>query len=157
LPRLERMNLREIIDENCIRVPLQATGKVEAITELVDLLHAQKRLTHRDDVLHAILSREQTRSTGIGQGLAVPHGKSTGCPTLTMAIGKPAKPIDFQAKDGQPCELIVLLASPVDEMGPHIQALARISRLWLTESFREEVAQSSDPATLYRAVLDHQG
>ena len=150
------MNITEILKPGCVRVPLAATDKVAAITELVDLLEEQGLLTNRHEVLRAVLQREQTRSTGIGQGLAVPHGKSAGCATLTMAVGKPAQPIDFGAKDGQPCSLIALLVSPVDEMGPHIQALARISRLWLTDTFRADVAEANSAEAVFAAIQAHQ-
>ena len=151
------MNITEILDSKCVQVPLQATEKVAAITELVDLLAAQGQLNDRDSVLKAVLQREETRSTGIGQGLAVPHGKCTGSTRLTMAVGKASQPIDFGSNDGRPCTLIVLLASPVDKTGPHIQALARISRLWMTESFQADVATAQTAEQLYDAIVKHQG
>ncbi|MHC4608887.1 MAG: PTS sugar transporter subunit IIA, partial [Planctomycetota bacterium] len=125
------MKLTDLLSPACVRVPLEATDKVGAITELLDLLGENGKLRDRDAVLQAVLAREATRSTGIGYGLAVPHGKSPACPRLAIAIGKPAKPIDFESKDGEPVNIIVLLASPPDQTGPHIQALARISRLML--------------------------
>ncbi|HNQ24977.1 MAG TPA: PTS sugar transporter subunit IIA [Phycisphaerae bacterium] len=150
------MKITGFLNPACIRVPLHATTKVAAITELVDLLNANGRLTDRDVVLQAVLQREATRSTGIGQGLAVPHGKCAGCAALTMAVGKPPRPLDFGSSDGRPCELVVLLVSPVDEMGPHIQALARVSRLWLTESFRNEVADAWTAEALYEVFERHE-
>ena len=153
-----QMNIIDILKPECVAVPMQATEKISAITELVDLLATHGQVTDRDELLRAVLQREEeTRSTGIGQGLAVPHAKSIGCRSLTIAVGKPLQPIDFASKDRQHCDLIVLLASPVDEMGPHIQALARISRLWLTDSFRAEVAAAQNATQLYQAFLAHQG
>ncbi len=134
------MKITDILDANCVRVPLRASDKTAAITELVEVLRDGGKLSDADDVLRAVLEREQTRSTGIAEGLAVPHGKCHGCAKLVLAIGKPATPIDFNSKDGRPCELVFLLASPVDEMGPHIQALAQISRTWLAPQFRDAVA-----------------
>lgn len=152
-----RMRITDILEKECVRVPLAAEGKIGAITELVDLLHEQGRITDRNAVLSAVIAREKTRSTGIGQGLAVPHGKSAGCPALTMAVGVPTTPIDFSSVDGAPCRVVVLLASPADEMGPHIQALARVSRLWLTETFRADVAAATSADELYDAIVRHQG
>jgi len=151
------MKITEILELDCIRVPLSATDKTAAITELVDVLAESGRLSDRDQVLQAVLAREATRSTGIGQTLAVPHGKSQGCRQLTMAIGKPVEPIEFDAIDNKPCSLIVLLASPVDKTGPHIQALASVSRLWLNEDFRLAVQGAKDAAALYAAIEEHQG
>ena len=151
------MKITEILQTVCIRIPLTATDKNGAITELVDLLAETGRLSDRDQVLQAVLAREATRSTGIGQTLAVPHGKSSGSRELTMAIGKPAEPIEFDAVDGRPCSFIVLLASPVDKTGPHIQALAGVSRLWLNEDFRRDVQVAATAEALYAAIEKHQG
>ena len=150
------MKLTDILPADCVRVPLEASDKTEAITELVDLLHETGRVTDRDAVLRTVLDREATRSTGIGYGLAVPHGKSAACPRLAMAVGKPATPVDFESKDGQPVNLIVLLASPPDQTGPHIQALARISRLMLMESFRQAVADATSGDELYEIIRKHE-
>ncbi|MBN1513181.1 MAG: PTS sugar transporter subunit IIA, partial [Phycisphaerae bacterium] len=103
------MKLTEILTKDCIRVPLEATDKTNAITELVDLLADKGRISQRDVVLQAVLDREATRSTAVGHGLAVPHGKCAGSPRLVMAVGKPAQPIDFGGKDGEPVNLIVLV------------------------------------------------
>jgi len=140
------MNITQLVKSECVLVPLVATERFAAIEELVDLLAQSGALTDRDLVLESVLARERTRSTGIGLGLAVPHGKSTGLGSLCMAIGKPATPIEFDSIDAKPCKMIVLLASPVDKTGPHIQALAGISRLWQTDSFRAALdrAQSAD-------------
>ena len=151
------MKISKIVAKNCVRVPLEATEKTAAIAELVDLLYERGLLDDRDEVLKAVLAREETRSTGIGLALAVPHGKSTGCRNLAMAIGKPATPIDFSSPDGRPCTLIVLLASPADKTGPHIQALAGISRLWQTGEFRIAVSKAKDADELYRAIEQSEG
>ncbi len=151
------MNIAELLDPSCILVPLEAANPTGAITELVDALASAGKITDRDSVLKAIVAREQTRSTGIGEGLAVPHGKSRGCPKLTLAVGKPTTPVDFGSKDGRPCEIVFLLASPMDEMGPHIQALARISRIWLTASFRDAARTAQSAQALHEIIVHHQG
>jgi 16S rRNA (cytosine967-C5)-methyltransferase len=93
----------------------------------------------------AVWTREQTRTTGIGHGLAIPHGKCAGLSGLAMAIGKPAEPMDFEAIDGKPVRLIVLLASPPDRTSDHIQALARVSRLMTLEAFRDRSTRGGAP------------
>ncbi|HUU84413.1 MAG TPA: PTS sugar transporter subunit IIA [Phycisphaerae bacterium] len=150
------MKLTDILSADCVRVPLKATDRTGAIEELVDLLNEAGKFTDRDAVLRAVLDREATRSTGIGLGLAVPHGKSAACPALAMAVGKPAAPLDFQSKDGQPVNLVVLLASPPDQTGPHIQALARISRLMLMDAFRRAVADADSAGELYQTIHEHE-
>ena len=150
------MKLTSILPRDCVRAPMKATTKIEAITELVDLLASSGRVNDRDRVLQAVLDRERTASTGIGQGLAVPHGKCAGCDELVMAIGKPAEPLDFDSKDDRPVEIVVLLASPPNKTGPHIQALARISRLMLMESFRGEVARARTSDELWEIIRQHE-
>ncbi|MCH7596438.1 MAG: PTS sugar transporter subunit IIA [Planctomycetes bacterium] len=146
------MKISEILTKDCVCVSLEATDKVGAITELVDLLDASGRLAQRDNVLSAVLAREDIRSTAIAHGLAVPHGKSSGVTQLVMAIGKPATPIDFGPTADHPaCSLIVLLASPLDKAGPHIQALAGISRFWLKPDCRDAVFAAATADELYDA------
>ena len=150
------MKITDCLTENCVRVPLAATDKTAAITELVDVLDSAGLLVDRDEALRSVLAREATRSTGIGNGLAVPHGKSRGCHELAMAIGTPGTPIDFGSPDGQPCDCIVLLTSPIDKTGPHIQALASISRLWHTDGFRQAISQAATAEELYGTIQRNQ-
>jgi len=150
------MKLADILSTQRIVVPLRSADKLEVIAELVDLLEADGCIQDRHKVLKAVIAREEMRSTGIGNGLAVPHAKSSECAKLVAAVGTPASPVDFASNDGRPCDLVVLLVSPLDETGPHIQALARISRLWLQDSFREAIRASQSGEDVYAAVLKHQ-
>lgn len=149
------MNLLDILTVDCVKAPLDATEKKDAIEELVDTLAAAGKVSDADALKDAVWSREQTRTTGIGQGLAIPHGKSDSVDRLVMAIGKPAEPIEFESIDKQPVQLIVLLASPPDRTSDHIQALARISRLMTMRDFRESVYAAQDASELY-ALLESQ-
>lgn len=151
------MKLTDILTLECVKVPLEATTKESAVTELIDVLDAAGHLSDRDKMLRAVLEREQTRTTGIGHGLAVPHGKANACHRLVMAVGKPAQPIDFQSIDKEPVNVIVLLASLPDETGPHIQALARISRLMTIETFRNAMFRAASAEELYGIIAGHEG
>src|SRR5881227_2272401 len=134
------MRLIDILKPQNIKVPLDARQKTDAIGELVTLLATNGEVKDAKKVLDSVLDRESTRTTGIGNGLAIPHGKCNGTDHLVMAIGRPATPIDFQAIDGRPVNLIWLLTSPPDKTGPHIHALARISRLMTIDKFRAALA-----------------
>ena len=112
------MRLTDILKPQNIKIPLEAKTKTEAIGELVNLLAANGEVTDPKKVLDAVLDREATRTTGIGNGLAIPHGKCTGTDHLVMAIGRAATPIDFQAIDGRPVNLIWLLSSPAGQDRP---------------------------------------
>lgn len=149
------MNLLDILSVDCVKAPLLATEKKDAIEELVDTLAAAGKVSDAESLKDAVWSREQTRTTGIGQGLAIPHGKSDSVSKLVMAIGKPATPIEFDSIDKQPVQLIVLLASPPDRTSDHIQALARISRLMTMREFRERVYAAQDAEELY-SLLESQ-
>lgn len=150
------MRLSEILKPQNIKVPLEAKSKSEAIAELVNLLAANGEVTNPKQVLEAVLDRESTRTTGIGNGLAIPHGKCDGTSNLAMAIGRPATPIDFQAIDGRPVNLIWLLTSPKDKTGPHIHALARISRLMTIDKFRQAIAGAKTAQELYDVIIQQE-
>src|SRR6476659_2139715 len=147
------MRLTDILKPQNIKVPLEAKVKTDAIGELVNLLAGNGELTDPKKVLEAVLDREATRTTGIGNGLAIPHGKCTGTDHLVMAIGRPATPVDFQAIDGRPVNLIWLLTSPPDKTGPHIHALARISRLMTIDRFRQALAAAKTAQEIYDAIV----
>jgi fructose-specific phosphotransferase system IIA component len=150
------MRLTEILKPENIKVPLAATSKTDAIGELVNLLAENGQVTDAKKVLDAVLDREATRTTGIGNGLAIPHGKCTGTADLVMAIGKPATPIDFQSIDGRPVTLIWLLSSPPDKTGPHIHALARISRLMTIDKFRQALNQAKTAQEVYDTIVQQE-
>lgn len=146
------MNLIDILDPKCIRSPLQSVEKQGVINELVELLAEEGRVSDAQSLKDAVWTREQTRTTGIGHGLAIPHGKCASMKGLAIAIGKPEAPIDFEAIDSQPVQLVVLLASPPDRTSDHIQALAHISRMMNDASFREEIYNAQSPEAIYELV-----
>ena len=146
------MNLLDILTPQSIKAPLAATDKKGVIDELVDLLALNQKVSDAAALKDAVWTREQTRTTGIGHGLAIPHGKSPGLSSLAMAIGKPRVPMDFQAIDAQPVRLIVLLASPPDRTSDHIQALARISRLMTMDDFRNKIYAAQTPGEIYELL-----
>ena len=146
------MILTQILQPTCVKVPLEGKDKQSVITELVDLLDTNGLLLDKNVVLDAVLAREQTRSTGIGSGIAIPHGKCKAVKELVMAIGVADKPIDFGSVDGKPVTTIFLLVSPVDKTGPHIQALARISRLMLDEQFKQKLQTANSADEVYELL-----
>ncbi len=148
------MMLTQILQPNCVKVPVENTDKKAVITELVDLVneHTTGLISDKKTVLDAVLQREDARSTGIGSGIAIPHGKSTAVKELVMALGIAETPIEFGSVDGQPVKIIILLLSPSDQTGPHIQALAKISRLMLDNGFKEKLEQSTSAEEVYNLI-----
>jgi fructose-specific phosphotransferase system IIA component len=139
------MILTHILQPTCIKVPLKSKNKRSAIVELIDLLDSRGLLLDKKVALNAVLAREQTRSTGIGSGIAIPHGKCPAVEELVMAVGIANEPINFESIDGKPVKVIIMLVSPADQTGPHIQALAKISRLMLDEVFRDKLQHATSP------------
>ena len=146
------MNLVDILTIECVKVPLESKDKRGVIEELVDLLAAAGQVASPQTLRDAVWSREQTRTTGIGHGLAIPHGKAAGMKSLAMAVGKPAEPLDFEAIDNKPVRLVVLLASPPDKTSDHIQALARISRLMTVEDFRTKIYEAQTAEEVFELI-----
>jgi PTS system nitrogen regulatory IIA component len=101
-----------------------------------------------------LLEREKLGSTGVGDGIAIPHGKLAGLQGLLAAFGRSRAGIDFQAIDGKPTHLFFVLFAPENSAGIHLKALARISRLFKTPSFRAAVVEASDAAAIHRLIAD---
>ena len=146
------MRLSDILKPENIRVDLPASSKLDVIGALVDLLATNGDIADPKKVLESVLEREGTRTTGIGNGLAIPHGKSQGTDHLVMAIGKPAKPIDFHSIDGRPVTIVWMLISPPDQSGVHIKALAAVSRLMTSDKFRYAINSATTAHSLYEIV-----
>ena len=127
-------------------------GESPAIVEMVDIVQQAGKLTDRDEMLQATLERESTRTTGIGNGMAIPHGKSSAVGELVMAMGIAAEPIDFESVDGKPVGIVIFLASPPDQTGPHIQALARISRAMTNPKLRKALNVAATAEEIYKLV-----
>ena len=144
------MNILDILSPKAIKVPLASTDKHGAIDELVDLIANAGLVTKPDALKKVVWEREQQRTTGIGEGLAIPHGKSDSAKKLVVAMGRPAQPIDFGSIDNKPVKLIVLLASPPEKTSDHIQALGKISRLMADPKFRAQAYAAPDSQTLYQ-------
>lgn len=122
------MKLSQLLNAQNIIADLQGSNKFQIIEELLDRLHQNGKINDRDQVLQDLLAREGYLSTGLENGLAIPHAKSAGVRELVIAFGLKKKGVEFESLDGKPATLIFLVLSPRDVSGPHIQALAAISR-----------------------------
>jgi len=136
------MQIKTLISPDIIRVPLAAEDRLGAIRELIELIGEQGLVSDVETAIETTWAREQERTTGIGEGLAVPHGRCDCVDSLALAIGKPATPIDFQSFDQKPVRLIVLVLSPPDDTASHIQVLGSISRLMCDRMTREAAYQA---------------
>lgn len=151
------MLLTNLLTPDRIRIPLAARVKDDLLRELVDVVADTTPLGDRDDVLRAVREREQVLSTGIGNGVAIPHGKSAAVPDLALVAGVTREGVDFDALDGRPVRLFFLLVGPDSAAGEHVKALSRISRLLRRDSFRDRLLAASSPADFYQIVTEAEG
>ncbi len=146
------MKLCELLDSTTIKIDLAAQSKPAAIEELLDLLVLAGRLTDRAGALEAVLKREALQTTGIGHGVAVPHAKHASVTALTAALGISRSGLDFDAVDHQPVQVVFLLLAKINDPGPHIRALAEISRLLQVPGFQEKLIAAPSPADLLAVI-----
>lgn len=139
------MLLSELLTPDQILVPLKGTTKEELLRELVAVLHRSGAVSDPDAVLHSVMERERVLSTGIGSGVAIPHGKSDRVEKLAVAAGVTPRPVDFEALDGRPVNLFFLLVGPESAAGQHVKALSRIARLVRRDALRQQLVEAGSP------------
>jgi mannitol/fructose-specific phosphotransferase system IIA component (Ntr-type) len=144
--------LSELLTPERVRVPLRGASKEALLEELVGVLRDAGAVVDAGAVLGAVRQREQVLSTGVGSGVAIPHGKAESVPALAMAAGVTGEPVEFDALDGQPVRLLFLLVAPDSAAGDHVKALGRISRLVRRDGFRERLMAATTPEE-FLAVL----
>jgi mannitol/fructose-specific phosphotransferase system IIA component (Ntr-type) len=148
------LQLTDLLTIEHIRIPLHSGSKEDVLRELVDVAMDGIAGADQDDVLRAVQHREAVLSTGIGYGVAVPHGKTGAMASLRMAAGRSVAPIPFDAHDGQPVQLFFLLVGPEAAAGPHIKALSRISRLVRRDEVRSRLLDAPDARAFLDALSD---
>ena len=147
------MRLSELLTPARILVPLHATDKEGVLRELVDVA-AVGNGGPSDEVLGAILERERQFPTGIGYGVAVPHGKTPVLTALVIVAGTAPAPVPYETIDGEPVRLFFLLAGPESCAGAHVKALSRISRLVRREPVRDKLLGARTPEEFYRVLCE---
>lgn len=150
------MKISELLDSSAIVADLKGTSKKEVLVELTEaLLNADPKLD-RDDVLRVLLERERLGSTGIGDGVAIPHGKLRDLDRLLISFGLSRQGVDFDSMDGKPARLFFLLVAPEESVGIHLKTLARISKLLKSPNVRERLQAAGDAATLHRIISEEE-
>jgi mannitol/fructose-specific phosphotransferase system IIA component (Ntr-type) len=144
--------LSELLSADRVKVPLDSRTKVDVLRELVGLVANGRSAADEESVLASVREREQVLSTGIGQGIAIPHGKTPHVDQLVLAAGVSPVPIDFDALDGQPVRLFFLLVGPESASGAHVKALSRISRLLRREQLRSDLLAAKSPEAFLEMV-----
>jgi fructose-specific phosphotransferase system IIA component len=148
------MDIMDFLSKKAILTDIKSTKKEEVMRELVEALinagEIEKR--YRNKLVDALMARESLGSTAIGQGVAIPHAKSDCVDKLVAAFGISKRGVDFDSLDGEPAYIFFLLVAPQDSAGPHLKALARISRLLKDKYFRDSLRAALDDKTIIKII-----
>jgi len=142
--------LWQILDPGCIELAVKARKKEEALAELVELLARAGRIESPEELTRALLARERLTSTGVGDGIAIPHAMLAGLGETLMAFGRKPEGLPFDSIDRKPVQLIFLLAGPRGREVSHLQLLSRLARLLRDPDFRRGLMSAEEP----QEVLD---
>jgi fructose-specific phosphotransferase system IIA component len=143
------MKLMDFLIPEAIEPNIKSNNKTDAIKELAALLKSTGTIADDEPVAKVVLEREELGSTGIGEGIAVPHGKSDAVDNVVASFGRSEKGIDFKSEaDNIPVHLVFLLVAPIGSSGPHLLALARISRLLKSKDFRERLLKAKSKSEI---------
>lgn len=145
------MNLGDLIGPEAVKPSLKAKDKKQLLAELAVYASNISGLQERE-IFDVLLQREHLGSTGLGQGVAIPHGKMSGLTQIVGVFARLAEPVDFDSADGEPVDMVFLLLAPEGAGADHLKALARISRLLREGAAVQKLRSSRDAAALY-AVL----
>jgi PTS system nitrogen regulatory IIA component len=148
------MKIAEFLRVDLILPELRSTDKASVLREISEVIARSNPQLSAARLAEVLLEREKLGSTGVGDGIAIPHGKLAGLQGLLAAFGRSRTGIDFQAIDGKPTYLFFVLFAPENSAGIHLKALARISRLFKTPSFRAAVVEAKDAAAIHRQIAD---
>jgi mannitol/fructose-specific phosphotransferase system IIA component (Ntr-type) len=140
------MKIEDILSPECVKLPLAGRSKDEIIRELVDVMAAAGLADNPKELLDSALEREGLMSTGIGKGVAIPHGRAKGVKRMAAAFGIAREPVDFGSLDGLPVQIFFFIATPNSIVADHVRALALVSRILNREGIREQLLRAPDAA-----------
>jgi PTS system nitrogen regulatory IIA component len=148
------MKIMDFLSKKAILFDIKSAKKEDVIKELVDALIAAGDVekNHRNKIIESLMERESLGSTAIGQGIAIPHAKCDCVTKLVGAFGLSKKGVDFDSLDGEPVYIFFLLIAPQDSAGPHLKALARISRIFKDKYFRENLRGCTDDKGVIKII-----
>lgn len=149
------MKLSELIDEDYILPELKAKDKKGVLEELVDALVKREPSIDKKALVKVLLERERLGSTGIGDGVAIPHGKFHGITRPIISFGRSRKGLDFESMDGEPVFLFFLLVAPEYSASIHLKALAKIAKILKNSAFRKILMEAPDKNELYQTIIQN--
>ena len=149
------MKLSEILEKDNIIADMKAKDKKRVLEELVEAMILGHPLLEKEALVKVLLDRERLGSTGIGDGVAIPHGKFHGINEPMISFGRSLKGLDFDSMDGQPAYLFFLLVAPENSASIHLRALARIAKILKNSSFRKILLEAPTKEELYNTLIQN--
>lgn len=146
------MKILDILDKESIVTELKGVSKKQVLEELIEALLEKRPHLDRDNLMRVLLERERLGSTGIGDGIAIPHGKLKDLDQLALSFGKSTRGVDFESMDGKPVHLFFLLVAPESCAGIHLRALAKIARLLKNGMVRKRLGGVSTREEVYSVI-----
>ena len=150
------MRLTDILLTEHIVLPLKSNQRDASIRELIDLLAAKELISDVDQAYSAVLEREKLMTTGVGNGIGIPHCKDKSCPNFAVALGIYPKGIKFESIDKKDVKIVFLLVGPENNPGMHIKLLSRISRLMSNEELRQSILKTKDAQKIQELIDDEE-
>jgi fructose-specific phosphotransferase system IIA component len=148
------MTLSDVLHKDLIKVPLESSTKSAIIEELVTHLAITRNLSNKDEILAAVLEREELGSTGLADGIAIPHAKTKAVDQVYLVVGISKTPVDFDAQDGEESNYFFLVLAPEHEASAHIEILSSIARTTASASFKRLLRLAKDSEDLYSLFID---
>lgn len=149
------MRLTELLEEDSIISDLKAKNKIGVLEELVEALKRFHPSVDKNALVKVLLERERLGSTGIGDGVAIPHGKFHALAHPVISFGRSLKGLDFESVDGEPAYLFFLLVAPENSASVHLKALAKIAKILKNSSFRKTLMEAPGKKDLYQAIIQN--
>lgn len=150
------MRILDFLDKESIELDITAKTKKEVIEELVELLAKKNVILDKKATLDSLFEREELGSTGVGQGIAIPHSKTKGVKDLVAAFGVSKEGVDFDALDGEPVNIFFLLLAPEGAAGLMLKALARVSNFLKNKYYRRKILEASDRAAVVQTIEEEE-
>lgn len=153
---IDCMNLVDVFKPDYIKIPLDKNNKNDVIRELVEILNSNGAVSNPQQIMEAVFDREKIMTTGVGNGVAIPHCKHKESHNFAIALGIHPSGIDFESIDNKPAHIIFLLVGPEDQPGTHIKLLSRISRIISQDDVREKVLECKTPEELFDLIKEEE-
>jgi fructose-specific phosphotransferase system IIA component len=150
------MRLTDVLTTDLVQIPLSGKDRDDCIHELIDLLVKHNKIKNKDTIFQAVLEREKIMTTGVGNGIAIPHCKHQDSPDFAVCLGVNQEGVDFDAIDKKPVKTIFLLVGPENNPGLHIKLLSRISRLMSNEELRKQLLSSESRDDAFKIIHEEE-